>query len=237
MQQPEASDPVLHVAAEFGTPRARRSALSIRVSSPTADTVLAFTGVAQRIGMPLEEFAAVLAPFGVNTVFVKDLGNRAYLSRMPMLGERTADISARIRAHLPGNGVVVGAVGNSGGGPGAIIYGTLLGARRILAFCPATRVTPAQLAKWREADPTLPPMDELAYGGDLRNLLMATAHPPIEIHTGLVPNDLAQAAHLADLPGVTVVTHEAQTHALPVWLARQGLLRDIVQRALDLPTP
>jgi hypothetical protein len=130
--------------------------------------VVAFTGVGQALGGIPFEFHKSLGAVGVSALLVRDLGARWYqYDRKELDG-----VVGRIRQTAALLGARrVSCMGNSMGGFGALLFGALCNADRILAFAPQTTILPAGTGaigdgRWRRyqkniSEYTLPDINEV----------------------------------------------------------------------------
>lgn len=220
---------------EFGAPDAATASVETRFTDPAAPTVLAFAGMAHGLQMPIAEFVRVLAPLNVNVVFVKDLRQCWYQHGVPGLGDSPAEAAEALAALVPAGSSLSGTVGTSSGGTGAIIFGALLGVPTALAFSPRTLIDDAAVARWRVDIPHLPDVDTDAPTADLRRLLALRRPGRVVLRYGAGnAHDAAQAARIADLPGVESAALPTDWHPSAAWLRDQGQLGRTVAEVLGL---
>lgn len=149
--------------------------------------------------------------------------------RLPCRGRRG---SRRPRARRL---VALGHVGTSSGGTGAIIFGALLGVPTALAFSPRTLIDDAAVARWWVDIPHLPDVDTDAPTADLRRLLALRRPGRVVLRYGAGnAHDAAQAARIADLPGVESAALPTDWHPSAAWLRDQGQLGRTVAEVLGL---
>jgi hypothetical protein len=106
---------------------------------PTRPLLIAFGGMAGRLGIPPFEFFNVTRHLDVNRVYLRDLSQTWYHAGLPGVSESIDDTACFLRSKIAESGskrVVV--VGNSAGGYAAILFGVLIGADMIHAFSPHT---------------------------------------------------------------------------------------------------
>jgi len=101
--------------------------------------VVAFCGVAHRLGTPLPVIHRWLARLDASILYLRDYRNAGFASGIEAVAANAEDTAA----HLVGLARQAGArrivtFGNSLGGYAALRYGPLLEADRVLAFIPAT---------------------------------------------------------------------------------------------------
>jgi tetratricopeptide (TPR) repeat protein len=96
--------------------------------------VLVFTGLADRMVMPLPLFDRYLAELDLTAVFLRDSKRLGYFTGVASLGDYDETIAA-LKDRLADMGVTrVHTLGNSAGGMGAVSYGLDLNANQVLGF-------------------------------------------------------------------------------------------------------
>lgn len=108
----------------------------VRSSSPDAEVVIAFPGITQKMGMPVEEFVGSATAGGRSALFVTDKMCSWY--NYPGLYERILD---HLAPRLAGARRII-TVGNSMGAFGALLFAAPLGARAAIAFAPRVSASP-----------------------------------------------------------------------------------------------
>jgi pimeloyl-ACP methyl ester carboxylesterase len=104
---------------------------------------VAFTGISHGLGGIHFEFGRSLGNIPCATLFIRDIGLRWY-----QYGPDDPGAADAVVARIQGVAKRVGAsrivcIGNSMGGFGALLYGSLLQADAVIAFCPQTAIDPA----------------------------------------------------------------------------------------------
>lgn len=195
------------------------------------DVMLRFSGLADTGFSHYIDAMASIA--GLNVVYLHDKKRLFYCNGLPELGDTldaTLD-SLRRRLAIYGN-VRLSTFGSSAGGFGALLYGILLGADRVLALSPPVttlRDVSHRLNDYRAR--ALLKRLELRLGDGVRDIRQI-----LERHTGPVPRidlvygadnkiDHAHATHLADLPGVHLYPLDGvDTHNTNGLLSSLGLM-------------
>lgn len=96
--------------------------------------VLVFTGLADRMVMPLPVFDRFLAELDLTSVFLRDQRRFGYFHGVKSLGDYDQTLGA-LRGMFEEMGVeTIHCVGNSAGGMGAVTYGLDLNASQVLGF-------------------------------------------------------------------------------------------------------
>lgn len=173
-------------------------------------TVVAFSGIAPQ--NHVFEWLTALSHLPVNVVGVQDPHDAWWQVD-------TRKIQGQIQDALTGLGAPRWvAIGGSAGGFGAILYGRLMGADRIVAFVPQSACGGVKRAlgdgRWLPYCLGTPDAD-LAEWGD-----------GVEVHVGDDPLDLKHARRLR---GAEMHRYPAIGHDLPHVLKREGLLRPMLE--------
>lgn len=220
---------------ELGASDAATASVETRFVDPTAPTVLAFAGMGHGLQMPIAEFAGVLAPLAVNVLFVKDLQRCWYQHGVVGLGTSVPAAAYELAALVPRTSRLVGTVGTSSGGTGALLFGGALEVPVCMAFSPRTLVDDDAITRWGADVPDMPAVDTGAQTADLRRYLAHHSPARVDVHVGAGnDDDVAQVARIADLPGVHVTTHPTDWHPSAAWLRDQGELGRTLAAAFDL---
>lgn len=96
--------------------------------------VLVFTGLADRMVMPLPLFDRYLAELDLTAIFLRDRKRLGFFGGVASLGDYDETLEG-LRARLDGMGITrVHTLGNSAGGMGAVTYGLDLDAGQVLGF-------------------------------------------------------------------------------------------------------
>jgi hypothetical protein len=105
--------------------------------------IVAFTGVSQGLGGIPFEFRRSLGEVSAEVIFVRDTGQRWYQYDLAMINQvvrRINETAAAIGATR------VSCLGNSMGGFGALMFGSLCAADAVLAFAPQSTIDPRHTA-------------------------------------------------------------------------------------------
>jgi hypothetical protein len=104
--------------------------------------VVAFGGISQGLGIPVFEFVRTLTGMGVACMFVKDPSQKWY-SSVEGLGESPDQIAQTLsrltKDHFPNRRILT--LGNSMGGFAAILFASLCGFEKAVAFAPQTFIS------------------------------------------------------------------------------------------------
>lgn len=160
--------------------------------------VVAFTGVAQRMMLPLAPFLQGLPADRCDVVVLRDPNRLAFLAGLPGYAPDLPALAARLAADLPMDRYAGRyCVGASSGGAAALAFGPLVGARIALSLgglhprCMALRGAPAEIDRYvferlREAGPRAATRLVCAHGADflrdcVRSRLLAMTVPGSEV--------------------------------------------------------
>jgi len=170
--------------------------------------VLLFTGLADRLVMPLPLFDRYLAELDLTAIFLRDRKRIGFFNGVASLGDYDQTI-ARLGAKLREMGIeTVHTVGNSAGGMAAVSYGIDLEADKVLGFSAPVSLTRATADLDRRtalfADRILSGVPEERL--NLRRRLETAARPPqVHLYFGEeMPEDRHHALALEGAPGVTL---------------------------------
>ena len=103
--------------------------------------VLIFTGLADRMVMPLPMFDRFLAELDLTSIFLRDRKRIGFFNGVSSLGDYDQSIAA-LKDRLGEMGIdTVHTIGNSAGGMAAVSYGLDLGAKQVLGFSAPVALT------------------------------------------------------------------------------------------------
>jgi pimeloyl-ACP methyl ester carboxylesterase len=207
--------------------------------------LVAFGGMFGRIGMPPFEFFSLAGSIPVKRLFVRDLNQAWYHRGMPGAGTTLASVaeslSELIDAHRVDRLVVTG---NSAGGYGALVFGTLLRADVVLTFAPQTVLDLDELAAigdHRWDDRLRPLVQEGALDArwiDLGPALAAAPHRASRYEVYFDESlavDRQHVERLLGVPNLRLYRFGRGRHHLVGALRDCGALARILQRALQAP--
>ncbi len=174
--------------------------------------VLVFAGFAFKTGdMPFSLVDRFFAGHGIATGSLIDRQACAYLKGVAPLGTTLDATVSRLKEELRSRGLAKAyTIGNSGGGSGAMIYGSKLGARRVLAFSPPTDLSTSFMARHGDnrAQGIIHALNKRLDGGQLnirRHLEGLDRRSPIHAYyCAQSEGDRFQAENIAHLPEVSV---------------------------------
>lgn len=169
--------------------------------------VLVFTGLADRIVLPLPLFDRYMAELDLTTIYLRDRSRIGYFKGVKSLADSYDGTLAKLKSVLDAAGAQqVHTLGNSAGGIGALSFGIDLEARTVLGFSAPVSITRQAADVDRRTAVFAERMlgDIPAERRDLRRRLMerdgATA---VHLYYGSeMPEDLYHASTLEGVPGV-----------------------------------
>jgi hypothetical protein len=104
--------------------------------------VIVFTGLADRMTMPLPVFDRYLAELDLSAIYLRDKNRIGYFNGVASLGEDYDPTIVRLKEMLVDMGAMtVHTIGNSAGGMAAVSYGLDLKARTVLGFSAPVALT------------------------------------------------------------------------------------------------
>ena len=171
--------------------------------------VIVFTGLADRLVMPLPVFDRFLAALDLTAIYLRDRRRMGFFGGVASLAADYEGTVAALKAVLAERGVdTVHTLGNSAGGMAAVSYGIDLGAKTVHGFsAPVALVAATKDVDFRTAVFA----DRLLHGvpesrRDFRARLEAAGTPPsVRLYYGAdMPEDVYHATFLEGRPGVTL---------------------------------
>ena len=194
---------------------------------PASHLIVAFTGVSHRLGGLDFEFYKSLRGIDCAPLFVRDSKVRWYQYDRPIV--------AGIASQIQGAALRVGArrivcLGNSMGGFGALLFGSLCHAAAILAFVPQSGISPEVMSELD--DPRFGP-ERAAIAeypcGDLLNEARPTGHVVVCCGSGDI-HDLRHAERIAAAwPCEKIVVPDCH-HSAAQKLKERGELLPLIER-------
>jgi len=172
--------------------------------------VLIFTGLADRMTMPLPLFDRYLAELDLSAIYLRDTKRIGYFNGVASLGDDYDPTIIRLKELLVDLGAMtVHTIGNSAGGMAAVSYGLDLKAKTVLGFSAPVALTRAaadldrRTAVFAERilGPTVPEARR-----DLRSRALASrGSTQIHLYYGAdMPEDRYHAAAMENVPCVTL---------------------------------
>jgi hypothetical protein len=198
---------------------ANKAALVQRGKDPSV-LIVAFTGSAKMLMMPVYEFFDLTKSLGYSRILLRDRFNKRYhrgIDRQRPDYPSFLDFLRREIKRLGAKKTIF--VGTSAGGYAAIRVGHDLGADYVHAFGPQTGLNPVHL---RLPDRE-PPMD-LSQFLDVPNAV--TTYYVHYCHS--YESDRLHAERVAGAPNVVTLGYPGKTHLITLLLARKGLLGELL---------
>lgn len=240
VQGPEPTEENLRKALKENCPSDAQLKRAPMVDDGSSDVIVArggrpaaalvFTGLADRIVMPLPLFDRYLAELDLSAVYLRDRRRLAYFGGVGSLGADYASTLEALRELLGELGAAtVHTIGNSAGGFGAISYGLDLGAAHVLGFA-SPIVIHEKVGEWDARAPvfvrrvceSIPPERR-----DIPARLAANRMSQIHLVFGAdSPDDSRHAEAVKDCPNVELIPIEGLAgHGALFALANAGRLR------------
>ncbi|MBS0321453.1 MAG: hypothetical protein JSR18_12995 [Proteobacteria bacterium] len=228
-----------------GSARADAPALSspllVERGADPATAIVAFTGMAGRLGVAAFDFLVIADLMQCSRVMLHDTSQTLYLGGLPPLARDPEALAALLRDALarlaPARTIFIG---NSGGSHAALLYGHLLGADVVHALAPFPNLDPAVIRATRDARAArhpavierlaaLPPAPGRHF--DLRPLLARhNGRTRFNVHfCANAEHELRRAMHLDGLPGVELHGYPCDSHGVATWLVRQRRLVELLR--------
>jgi hypothetical protein len=198
----------------------------------SAVTIVAFTGAAKMLMMPVYEFFDLTKSLGYSRILLRDRFNKRYHRGIDRRRPDYPSLLEFLRLEitkLKAKKTIF--IGTSAGGYAALRVGQDLGADFVHAFGAQTGVNPPELQVLENREPPM----------DLSQLLMKpNGKTKYYVHYSYSnPNDHLHAQRIAKCPNVTTIGYPGTTHLVTLQLARKGLLGELLalenqQRIVDL---
>lgn len=206
--------------------------------------LLIFGGLAQKIGMPFFEFNNITSGLSrANKIFLRDEYRLWYHLGLPDVGKDIDAVASFLQQYTthPSTQKII-AIGNSGGGYAALLFGTILEADEIHAFSPKTFINPIK----RIINNDIPPKTgskhllKLFLHGqrkyfDLRKVFLSSTPHKGNFHIYYAENnkkDTLHATHMKSIPGIHLHPFHYNQHSLIRFLKQSGRLSEIIEHAI-----
>jgi hypothetical protein len=207
-------------------PSAELAPVEVSIDPEATLTVLAVAGMALRIGMAPREFHGALSGQKCNFIFIKDFKQAWYQNGLLGLSSNIDETAEYLQTIIPANTEELRVIGSSAGGFGAIHLGVRLGAQKILAFGPQTKIGPRVFKQFETVDSVRGNYDFLARNNDLQNLFKDRPNFQGEVHVIYGAGNARDSQHAQHLSGIS------QIHLHPLDYAGHnaaGFLKDTGQ--------
>ena len=202
--------------------------------------VIVFTGLADRMVMPLPAFDRYLAELDVTGIYPRDKHRIGFFKGVKSLAEDYDGTIERLEDMLAEKGIhTVHTLGNSAGGMAAVSYGIDLGARTVMGFSAPV----ALVAATKDVDRRVAVFsDRILYGvpesrRDLRGRLAAAPQTTVKLFFGAdMPEDRYHASALEGLPNTELHPIEGMAgHGALYRVAETGQLRRLMRETYGAP--
>lgn len=205
--------------------------------------VIAFTGFANKLNLPVPKFFAAAGLDSVSRIVVCDPSKRKTLGglppELPTFFDVLRHLKSRIEAIAPEEVIITG---TSGGAHSALLYGHLLGADKVVAFAPYPYLTIRTANAM--GDPALQSMHRVL---ELFDQLQGPERQFLDLNEVLChwngktqycihvaqhnEWDRRRAMYLQHCPNVSIVEHPCSEHSIADVLSQQGKLSECFSRA------
>jgi hypothetical protein len=217
------------------------SEVLVKVAETDDVVLLAFGGLHMRVGIADYEFFQVTSDLPAGLIFLRDRSRRIYHGGLPELGKTFPEMAHNLQ-ELVGSRRAV-AIGNSGGGFAALVFGSLMGVAEVHAFAAVTFI-----GRWRRLlhkdDRFEPDLKRINRGLRAKRRYL-DAKPwmrrragPTAFHLYYSENyaiDRFHAERCRDVPGVTLHPRGGKDHGVIRDLAVSGELKQILRDAVSPP--
>lgn len=213
------------------------SPIEIDLSESGSKLYIFFGGIIAGVGIPPFEFYRSSEILKEHRIFVRDLSQRWYQNGLPPLTHDIFDTATHLENELKRiSPEEVFFVGNSMGGYAAILFSSLIGVGKVIAFSPQTFISP--WLRYRHKDYRWGKQIRQTYFKsffkkkiwNLRSLLL-NSYTPREIAL-FVSNshrlDCIHADHIADIEGVKIEKIHQGGHNVVKILRDRGELHSIM---------
>lgn len=221
--------------------------IAVDFESTRPTLLIAFGGLAGKLGMPAFEFFNLTSRLReINKIFLRDTQRLWYQVGLPGVGGDPHAIASYLQQYTrhPSTRRVI-AIGNSGGGYAALLFGHMLAADDVHAFSPKTFLNPI----WRIAALDVPSWRNFLQMTrlwsfarrypeflDLRERLSAAPAQNTQFHIYYSSKhrpDRLQAVRMNQVPGVRLHPFVTRGHDLIRQLKQSGELSRILERAIN----
>ena len=205
--------------------------------------LVAFGGVGGELSIPAFEFFNLTRGFPVKKIFIRDLKQVWYACGVPELGNSIEEVAASLAQYRDREGVKkVILVGNSMGGYAALLFGWLIQADIVHAFCPQTYIN--QKLRFLHFDSRWKSYLKKMYRNkevkntyfDLKKVFTLELKKTLfYIHyTKGDRIDRIHAQRMAKFPGVVLCGYEGSDHWMVHSLKKTGTLKKILTKSLAI---
>lgn len=213
---------------EIDDPAAKLNPVEI-INKNERKTLMVFGGMLSKVGMmPPKEFFNSLVGNDLNIIFVKDFLQCWYQKGLVGKSVDIETTTEYLKTIIPKESETLICLGTSAGGYAAIRFGVDLGAARIIAFSPQTKISQKVFNRFKSLDSRLDDLNLKNSDLDLNTFLSGQINRNIELYYGKGnKTDVNEALHIKEhiLPRPL----NTSTHNVAAYLREKGLLKDILR--------
>jgi hypothetical protein len=198
-------------------------------------TVLAVAGMAMKLGMAPREFRNALLGQKCNFIFIKDFKQAWYQHGLVGLTSNIHETAEYLKTILPPQTESLRVIGTSAGGFGAVHLGVRMGADKVLAFGPQTKIALDTFKHFETTDSDRSAFDFQARDNDLRSLLedyKDYAGKVYVYYSAANERDSAHAQRLAGIPQVHLRPIDNDQHNVASFLKQTDQLDTVLSEFL-----
>lgn len=203
---------------------------------------LCFSGMGLGGMIPPFEFSGMLRHYDIKKIFVRDIQNYSFHNGLKGLTRNVDETGALIKEIVEESGARrVVSIGNCQGGLGAIMFGGMAGAHKVLAFAPLTFLDRKnkdyyQETRWPEAFERFYKLEGVQFEYfDLLNVPQIDEPETFVYYDVDYTLDRNHSERLEVLPNVQLFTYHGGEHMLIKNLKKSGELEKLLNRFAEQP--